>query len=121
MSQQDVLVYCDKLQTALHYQNEKFANEIQECKREKRNLQSQTEWYAKEIERWRVRSCSPLLFPNFCSQAAALRVEHGFLIKIAHFFFCSFLCRFTMVTSWSWSTAMVYWYGPQYELRQTHC
>lgn len=58
---QDVLLYCDKVETALRYQNQKLADELQDCKREKRGLEAklqssqiQTEWVTKENENIRV-------------------------------------------------------------------
>ncbi|KAK2590121.1 hypothetical protein QQS21_012201 [Conoideocrella luteorostrata] len=52
----DVLMYCDKLETAFRYQNQKITDELQDCKRENRDLQARlstsearTEWYTKEI------------------------------------------------------------------------
>ncbi|KAG5980946.1 hypothetical protein E4U55_003456 [Claviceps digitariae] len=53
----DVLLYCDKLETAVQYHNSKITDELQECKRENRNLQVQlsnsearTDWYTNEID-----------------------------------------------------------------------
>ncbi|KAG6011533.1 hypothetical protein E4U54_008038 [Claviceps lovelessii] len=53
----DVLLYCDKLETALQYRDSKLTDELQECKRENRILQVQlsnsearTDWYTNEID-----------------------------------------------------------------------
>ncbi|KAH0594266.1 hypothetical protein MHUMG1_08105 [Metarhizium humberi] len=56
----DILVYCDKLETALRFQNQQLVDELKECKRDKRDLQTQlknsearTDWVTKEIEQIR--------------------------------------------------------------------
>ncbi|KAG6016615.1 hypothetical protein E4U41_004408, partial [Claviceps citrina] len=53
----DLLLYCDKLESALRYQNQKLTDELQECRRENRNLQVQlsdsearTDWYTNQID-----------------------------------------------------------------------
>ncbi|KAG5951774.1 hypothetical protein E4U53_002272, partial [Claviceps sorghi] len=58
----DVLLYCDKLETALQYQNQKITDELQECQRENRNLRVQlsnsearTDWYTNELDEMRFR------------------------------------------------------------------
>lgn len=60
-------MYCDKLETALRFQNQKLADELQDCKRDKRDLQtqlqnieSQDSW-VKEVEELRVRYYGLLL------------------------------------------------------------
>jgi hypothetical protein len=37
----DVLLYCDRLETAMRLQNQKLSDELQECKRDNRQLQTQ--------------------------------------------------------------------------------
>ncbi|KAG8420175.1 hypothetical protein J3459_011327 [Metarhizium acridum] len=56
----DILVYCDKLETALRFQNQQLVDELKECKRDKRDLQTQlknsearNDWVTKEIEQIR--------------------------------------------------------------------
>ncbi|TWU78751.1 hypothetical protein ED733_006695 [Metarhizium rileyi] len=60
---QDVLIYCNNLESAMRFQNE----ELQTCKRDKRQLQTQlrdsearTEWVSKETEQ--MRSMNAYIF-----------------------------------------------------------
>ncbi|KHO01941.1 CCCH zinc finger DNA binding protein [Metarhizium album ARSEF 1941] len=60
---QDILVYCNKLEAALRFQNQKLADELQGCKRDNRDLQTKlqnsearTEWILKEHEQMRSQN-----------------------------------------------------------------
>ncbi|OAQ73049.1 zinc finger protein [Pochonia chlamydosporia 170] len=59
----DVLLYCDQLEAAMRFQNQKLLDELQECKREKSRLEGQVqrgetsvEWLTMENEEMRSRN-----------------------------------------------------------------